>query len=397
MADLYEYINSSGVIIPDTEAIQEEVEQEYKSTFGDDLDVTPETPQGRLIELDTRLRSEVLRCAAETANVINPNLAYGIFLDAICALTGCYRKNATRSSVTATLGGVAGTVIPANSLAMTEDYSKVFYLVNDAIIGVDGTVDAVFNAQDYGAVSLAAGELNRIKTGVLGWETITNAEASSIGRNEESDADLKSRRVGTLFNGRSLMGDIKSRLANIEGVKSDYVDQNYKANPLTLRGVTILPHSIYVCVDGGSDDDIGMALYMTNPCADFTGNTTVTVTDPWTQQQYEVKFQRPTEVEIDVKIYVKVATGTGDVTGAIKQSIQDYQDGLIENVDGLKIGVSVSPFEIASAVNIEVPGIFVQQVQIARHNKTLASNVLEMKIDEIARISPENVTIRYVA
>mgnify|MGYP006974687605 CR=1 FL=1 len=56
MAELYSYINSSGVIVPDTEDLQSEVEQEYKDTFGEDLDVTPETPQGRLI-IRTRSRS----------------------------------------------------------------------------------------------------------------------------------------------------------------------------------------------------------------------------------------------------------------------------------------------------------------------------------------------------
>lgn len=395
MAELYNYITSSGVIVPDTEAIQEEVEQEYKSTFGADLDVTPETPQGRLIELDTRLRSEVLQCAAEVANVINPNLAYGVFLDAICALTGCYRKNATRSTVTATLGGVAGTVIPANSLATTEDYSKVFYLVNDATIGVDGTVDAVFNAQDYGAVSLDAGELNRIKTGVLGWETITNANPATLGREGESDGSLKERRVNTLFSGTALLGAIKSKLYNIEGVKSLFVDHNYRNIPRTLKGVTFKPHSVYACVYGGSDEDIAMALYTSVIC-DFTGNTNVTITDPSNQQQYEVSFQRPEEVQIDVKVYIKVSTGVGDVTGSVKQAIEDYQDGLIENIDGLKIGQDVSPFEIASAINIEVPGVFVQQVQIAKHGESLSTAAIDITIGEIARISTDNIAIRYV-
>ena len=152
MAELYTYINTSGVIVPDTENLQSEVEQEYKDTFGEDLDVTPETPQGRLIELDTRMRSEVLQCAASVANVINPNLSYGMFLDAIAALTGCYRKQATRSEVTATLGGTPGTTIPANSLATTEDYSKIFVLSQSVVLDENGTATAKFYSQDYGDV-----------------------------------------------------------------------------------------------------------------------------------------------------------------------------------------------------------------------------------------------------
>ena len=140
-----------------------------------------------------------------------------------------------------------------------------------------------------------------------------------------------------------------------------------------------------------------MALYKsTAPGCGFTGNTTVTVTDPWCNHEYEVSFYRPTEIEIDVKVYIKVDTGSGDVTGAIKQAIIDYQDGLVENIDGLQIGVAVSPFEIASAINIKVPGVFVQQVQIAKHGLTLSTASIETTIAEIARISSNNITIRYI-
>ena len=398
MAELYTYINSSGVIVPDTENLQTEVEQDYKDTFGEDLDVTPETPQGRLIELDTRIRSEVLQCAASIANVINPNLSYGMFLDAIAALTGCYRRQATRSEVMATLGGTPGTIIPANSLATNEDYSKVFVLSQSVTLDENGTATAKFYSQEYGKVQLAAGELNTIKTGVIGWETITNSEAATIGRNRETDSELKERRIDTLFSGRSFVGDIKSYLLNIDGVKSVDLYNNYHLEPITINGVTIDPKSVFICVYGGSDQDIGMALYKsTAPGCGFTGNTTVTVTDPFCNHNYEVSFYRPTEVEIDVKVYVKVDTGSGDVTGAIKQAILDYQDGKIANIDGLQIGIAVSPFEIASAINIEVPGVFVQQVQIAKHNATLATSSINITMAEIARISIENITIRYLS
>lgn len=398
MAELYTYINTSGVIVPDTENLQTEVEQEYKDTFGEDLDVTPETPQGRLIELDTRMRSEVLQCAASIANVINPNLSYGMFLDAIAALTGCVRRQATRSEVMATLGGTPGTTIPAGSLATTEDYSKVFSLSQSVTLNENGTATATFYSQEYGDIQLAAGELNTIKTGVLGWETITNNDAATAGKNRETDSELKERRIDTLFSGRSFVGDIKSYLLSVDGVKSVDLYNNYHLEPVIVNGVTIEPKSVFVCVYGGSDQDVGMALYKsTAPGCGFTGNTTVTVTDPFCNHNYEVSFYRPTEVEIDVKVYIKVDTGSGDVTGAIKQAILDYQDGKVGNVDGLQVGVVVSPFEIASAINIEVPGVFVQQVQIAKHNATLATSAISITMAEIARISTENITIRYLS
>ena len=51
MADYYDYITNRGVIVPDTSTVLSDVENEFKSVFGNDLDVSPETVQGRLIEM----------------------------------------------------------------------------------------------------------------------------------------------------------------------------------------------------------------------------------------------------------------------------------------------------------------------------------------------------------
>lgn len=96
MAD-YQFITSQGVIIPDTSTLRDDVESEFKSVFGQDLDVSPETPQGALITMEVENRDAIVRNNAELANQINPDLAGGIFLDAIWALMGGQRFDATHS------------------------------------------------------------------------------------------------------------------------------------------------------------------------------------------------------------------------------------------------------------------------------------------------------------
>ena len=395
MASVYDYITATGVVVPDTADIKAQVQEEFKNALGNDLILTHSTPQGRLIDAETSARMNLIRAAAAVANVINPNTSFGIYLDALSALTGCIRRGASRTRVTATLGGTPNTVVPANSLAETSD-GKEFFLENDVTLDINGVGTGVFLSTEYGAVQCPAESLNRVKTTVLGWETVTNANDGVLGSATESDRDLKVRRQRTLYSGRSFLGDVDSKLASVENIQSYVVRQNYKLEPQTVEGVLLKPHSVYVCAYGGADADIGMAIYMSTSCCDYTGDTDVIVTDPQVQQQYTVSFQRPTEVQIDVKVYVRISTGTGDVTGAIKQAIQEYQEGMVENIDGLQIGVSVSPFEIASAINIRVPGVFVQQVQIAKHGDALTTDSIAISIAEIARISSENIIIRYV-
>lgn len=83
------------------------------------MNTTAGTPQGRLITAETAARANVVRTNSLTANMFNINLAYGKALDALGAMFGLYREGATSSSVLATITGVSGTVIPANSQAST--------------------------------------------------------------------------------------------------------------------------------------------------------------------------------------------------------------------------------------------------------------------------------------
>ena len=83
----YEYVDSAGLILPDTSELETEVEDEYKAVFGDDLDVNPETPEGILITAEVTQRAGLVSSNAQVANQINPNFAGGVFLGAIAALT----------------------------------------------------------------------------------------------------------------------------------------------------------------------------------------------------------------------------------------------------------------------------------------------------------------------
>lgn len=396
MADsLYQYLTEKGLIVPDTSDIKQQVEEEFKDALGNDLNLDASTPQGRLIEAETLGRIETLRINAAIANCFNPNSSFGIFLDALSALTGCYRKNSTQTVVVAKLGGVPGTEIPAGSEASNSN-DDIFVLINDVVIGEDGECDGIFASKDFGSIPCSAGDLSVVRTTVIGWETVTNPLDGILGAEKESDYDLKRRRLNTLYNGRSFLGDVKSKLANVENIQSFCIYHNYRSRNQTYKGVTLKPHSLYVCAYGGADEDIAMALYMTNSAGcDYSGDTTVMVTDPWTEQEYEVAFDRPNEVEIDVKVYVKVDSGTGNVKEAINAAILDYQYGNIENVDGLQVGQEVSPFEISSAINIAVPGVFVNKVMIAKHGKSLSSDVININLNEIARIKNGNITIRF--
>src|SRR5699024_879063 len=140
----YDFITARGVIVPDLADTRAAVEAEWKAAFGDDLDTSPETPQGVIITMLTEARDNVARNNAELANQINPDLAGGVYLDALMALMGGARFGATRSVLNGvTLAGVPGTIIPAGSLAATEE-GQQFRLTFTQIIGPSGTTSGDF-------------------------------------------------------------------------------------------------------------------------------------------------------------------------------------------------------------------------------------------------------------
>ncbi len=240
MADNYQYIDSTGVIVPDTSDILVEVQNEYKDAFGADLVVTPDTPQGVLITSETLARSNVLQNNAAVANQINPNISGGTFLDAVMALTGIERTPATQTLIVgAVLTGVANTVIPASTQARTAA-GDIFYSLANAILGVDGTAVVNFAAVEYGPVPCGVNALEFIVTNILGWETVTNPVAGVVGQSTQSDIGARALRSNTLaFQGVSLAESITSALYNTAGVQSLSFRENYNSVPMgIIVGIT---------------------------------------------------------------------------------------------------------------------------------------------------------------
>ena len=388
MAD-YQYLDTTGVIVPDTETVLTEVENEFKAALGQDLITTANTPQGVLITAETTARSNVLRNNATVANQINPNLAGGVFLDAIWALTGGQRYDATYSLIPGVqLTGIPGTLIPAGSQASLAD-GTLFASVSAVTLngGGLGTVD--FQAVEAGPIAANPGTLTQIVTAVLGWDQVTNPTAATVGRAEESDLAARQRRKNTLsLQNVALPLAATSALYAIPNVKSLQYRENFTKADATIDGIFLLANSVWACVDGGTDAEIAAALLENKSLgANWNGAVTVNMPHPATGQVYPVKFDRPTSIALAARVTVRNGSALTDVPSAVRQAILDYAAGLLEGEPGFVVGGSVSAFELGGAVNREAPGIYVQKCEIS-----LAS-VISWSTAEIAIALNQKATI----
>ncbi|SUF57505.1 baseplate J/gp47 family protein [Salmonella enterica] len=395
MAD-YKYINSTGVIMPDTADVREEVCDEYRGVFGDDVITDDWTPQGVLINSETKARTAVIENNATLANQINPNIATGVFLDAIWALTGGQRRNATYSQVTGKCSGVAGSIIPAGSRARTKNGDE-FAALEEATIGDLGYVYVVFQATETGPVPTPAGSLVQIIDAVLGWETVTNEAVGSLGQDVQSDVSARSTRRKTLaLQGVSTTEAITSALYNVPGVKSLTFRENIESVERIIDGVTMKPHSIYACVNGGTDEAIGEALLVSKSAGcGFNGNTTVNVTDPVSGQVYIVQFSRPEEITTLMRVYVSSrAMSTVQIQNAVRLAIVDYTRGEQDGEDGFTVGTDISPFELASSVNRIYPDIFIKKLEVANStDQIFSTDTIPIGIWQMAVTAESAITV----
>lgn len=395
MANTYQYLTDSGVIVADTAVTREQVENEYRAAFGDALDTSPETPQGVLITAETLARDGVIRNNAALANQINPNLAGGIFLDAVLALTGTRRDPAERSTVTATLSGVAGTIVPAGVVAATADGDE-FELTSTVIIDTSGSVQGNFQSLLFGPVQVPSGALNVIVSGVLGWESVSNLEAARPGRFEQSDEQARAfRRNALAIQGQSTAEAITSGLYATDNVRSLQFRENITNATATIDGITLAPHSVWVCVDGGTDDDVAATLLRKKSAgANWNGSVEINVPEPASGQEYLVKFERPTPVAVVARVTIKAGASLSDPISAVKDAVVTYASGGEAAEPGFTVGTDVSAFEIAGAVNRQYPSIFVVKCEVSLASSIAwSTDTLDLGLDEIATINASGVTV----
>lgn len=392
MAD-YQYLTSQGVIVPDTSTLRDDVESEYRSVFGQDLDVNPETPQGALITMEIENRDAVVRNNAELANQINPDLAGGIFLDAIWALMGGQRFDATHSFLSQVkFTGIAETIIPKGSQAATLN-GDLFETTKTLIIGKDGSVTGDMRAIETGAVECGVGQLNKVASSVLGWETVHNPSNAVLGRDAESDLQSRRRRKQTLAKNTVSVGEaITSALYELEGVRSLSYRENYTDQPMIFDGITLVPHSIYVCVEGGDKEAIARSLLRTKTLgAAFNGREEVEVLETISGQIYPVKFDRAKEIVLFCRVTVKKATV--DAQTIIPAAVESWANGDIDGEGGLVVGRDVSPFEISAGINAVEPRLFITRVELSTDGKAWSSNNYEIKMNEVARLKRSAVQV----
>lgn len=395
---------ATGITTEDSAVIQVAIQADWLAIFNEEgeppLNVEASSPAGQIIDSMTALVTAKDSELAYLASMFNPDVAEGRWQDALGKIYFISRKIAEPTVVTCRCTGLQGTVIPAGSLARTDD--GITLLSIDAVtIPSGGAVDVFFRTEGTGEIEMPAGTVNTIVTTIPGWDTIANAAAGRAGRITESRAEFEKRRkMSVANNAHGSAVAVESSIAAIDGVLDCKVVENDTSGMIYEHGVAIEPHSLYISVYGGSDEDIARAIYLkkSGGCATSTGNTQVThVAEDFHGATYVYNIMRPTPIAFRIKIEIELVSNTpSTVVDDLKQALYDDFYGNNTASANTRIGMAsrifASRFYVAAIKTAGVVSLVTLQIAL---NAGSFSDVVDISADITPVLTFDDIDVIY--
>lgn len=407
--NLYDFQTRTGIIVPDDESVLLGIQKKFQEIFGTDIDLSSETPVGRLIEAFAVVVKSTLGVTAQTANQFNVNEATGLYLDSIAQVYNLKRIAGTKTRINircyisesaqdVTIGAGSlimcsstGTIFSIDSTLSSEDFERD----GDGRKYVSGTATATIT----GPILAPEGSVNSIQTGKMGWIGVTNISPTYIGTNLETDEALRKRIIESRPIGVGFNTHLTSALNRLDGVNSNCILENPTESYMIKQDVTLPPHSIFVCVDCIETDellhDIASAISRAKPTGIGMVNTgvpnieAVEIKIPYgynNKLEQNIYFYKAKRTPILVELTYSVGNYTGD------NIVEDINKYLSDYVSTIGVGGTVYGTMIANHL-INKLNIGIGNVEVVKNGSTIpADSSVEMMGYETPFTDAEHIT-----
>lgn len=410
--NLYDFQTSTGIIVPDDSSVLLGIQKKFQEIFGTDIDLSAETPVGRLIEAFSVVVKSTLGVTAQTANQFNVNEATGIYLDAIAQIYDLKRIAGTKTKITVKCyfsdGGIRPNKIPAGSLVMCSATSDLFRLDTDVsnesaqVEEETGRYYAVGTATavDTGPVTAPIGTVNSIQTAVVGWTGVTNIAPTYTGTDIETDDAFRKRIIASRPTGVGFNTHLVSSLNRLNGVYSNCILENNTGTDAVKKGVVIPPHSVFIAVDcietEGLLDEIAEEISKAKPVGvgmvhsgvPIDGLISRTVGHGYENGYAQtIHFYKAKKTAVHVSVSYSYGKYSGeDIARDIATTVSEYVDTI--GTGGVVYGTMIAN-ELISKLNIGIGSVWVQK----DGSKIPADYSVEMTGYETPYSIADNITI----
>lgn len=388
----------NGFIAPDEGEILDGVLLDMNAAFGGNMNPALDTPQGQLASSIAAMVGNADDVFLKYTQQVDPAYADGRMQDAIARIYFLERNPAQPTVVTATCGGLEGVPIPVGALARSNTDGNIYICTEAGVIPVGGTIDLQFACAVAGPIACPAGSLTEIYQAIPGWDSITNATDGVLGNLTESRADFEARRAASVaLNSAGSLPSILAAVLDVPNVLDAKAVENVLAAPVTIDGVTVAPHSVYVSVAGGAAADVAKAIWRKKaPGANYNGNTTITVYDdnsgyspPY--PEYDVSFETPAALPILFSVTLANNTGVPSNADAL---IQAAIISAFSGADGgprARIGSTI--YASRFYAGIAALGSWVQIVEILIGTVTANATSVTVNLDEVPTVDASDIAV----
>ncbi|WMM91816.1 hypothetical protein [Escherichia phage Ecp_YSF] len=371
MATIQYGVTENGFVQKPVQEIVSHINSRFRSVFGANFDISPEGPDGQVIGIISEEISKCWQQAEMVFNAYRPGAMQKVGLDNICELTFTKRLVNWPSRVGVRCAGQAGTLVPAGSIV--SDGTMNFKTQYDCII--PGTVTAV--ATESGEYYIAANTVNKIVTTVAGWESVNNPEIGQTGVDYESDPALRIRRDRTTaHSGSAFVEAIYAALADLN-LSYIRIRDNDTGAPIGTQP----PGTVFVVVEGGTEDEIARRIYSSKTGGVPThGTTSVSIYDS-KGYPHEIKFSRPEDATIYVTGTFKRRPGSNISSN---DAARQLQTAMMEYINSLNPGDSVIWSECFKPIMDATNGVQVDSLFIGTSASPTGIATIELDIDKKA-------------
>lgn len=324
-------LNDTGFSTPRFQDVADEIRAEYVSREGSGR--TPDWSRNRVLGLLTTIMALLLvglwESLQQVYNSFRVNSATGEQLDNLCELVGVERQQATFSTVELEFSGTPGTIIPAGFVAETASGDR-WITIEDGVVG--GA--AIARASETGEIIALAGTITEIVTAVSGLDSVTNPTAANVGRDRESDLELRLQRSQRLQGGTNrTLGGIRTALEDLNFIEAALVVENDGLADIVVDGITI-PGKAFTPIVFPDTITAEQITQMAELIRDTKaggiksdGNATETVpTGAGDGRTIDIGYRFAVAVAVDYTVTTTPATGftVAELTPEIETVLQDF-------------------------------------------------------------------------
>lgn len=374
-------LTETGIQIERLNDIVARLESGFRQIYGQNIDLSPNTPDGQLVGLLTQMKMDIEELAENIYRQLDPDVATGAWLEQRVAYAGLMRRTASYSYLRSViLTGEPNTPLYAGITA-SDPHKVRWILVADVQLDSNGSARADFRSEQFGAYNLAANTPLTIETITLGLNTATTFESAEVGVEEETDQQLRERFwISRTKNATNSAEAIAAKIRALPDVKQVRILEN---NTAERDKWGVAPYSLNIIVDGGEDSQIADVIYH-NKGAGVGLQGAVEVSLQRDNERRILRFDRVQSVDIQISMR---CVRYEDFTEIDKDEIKR-----LLTTQAFEIGQSVSLSRLYSPIN-RVGGFWVKELNIARKGQPLRAENVVLQPRELARILNADIHI----